>query len=257
MPLPRKLLFPALPVLFALLAPPTQAAVQDIDVGKPLPRYSLLKPGTHHYLRYIKTTDGASTPVDIWTREVRFDERGGKRQLHIVQRWDGVMPAPSVRRFDSWFDAATFRPLTHERVTEKDGKRTVEGFVFTPERIGGMPDLADNTQKALSVDSPEPTFNFETDIELMQALAFAEGYEARINLYHPGSTSAPQRYTFKVTGSETIAGPAGAVDCWVVRTDYNQPGQEATFWFAKGTQLMVRQQGATPDGRVLVKTLID
>jgi len=244
-------------VLLAALSLSSQAAVVNIDVGTPLPRFDLIRPGTHHYLRYMKTPDGASTPVDIWTREVRFEERGGKRQLHIVQRWDGVLPKPSVRRFDSWFDAATFRPLTHERISEMEGKRVVEGFVFTPGRISGMPDLADNTQKDLSMASSEPTFNFETDIELMQTLALAEGYDARINFYHPGSKSAPQRYSFKVTGSSSIAGPAGPVDCWVVRTDYNRPGEEATFWFAKGTQLMVRQEGALPDGRVLVKTLID
>jgi hypothetical protein len=249
--------FALLPALLMGLSLSSHAAVVNVDVGTPLPRFDLLKPGTHHYLRYMKTADGASTPVDIWTREVRFDERAGKRQLHIVQRWDGVVPAPSVRRFDSWFDAATFRPLTHERISEKDGKRMVEGFVFAPDRISGMPDLADNTQKDLSIAASEPTFNFETDIELLQTLALAEGYDARINFYHPGSKSAPQRYSFKVTGSETIAGPAGPVECWVVRTDYNQPGSASTFWFAKGTQLMVRQQGALPDGRVLVKTLID
>jgi hypothetical protein len=252
--MPRKML---LPILLAGLALSSQAAVQSIEVGTPLPRPDLLKPGIHHYLRYIKTADGGSSPVDIWTREVRFDERGGKRQLHIVQRWDGVVPGPSTRRFDSWFDAATFRPLTHERITDKDGKRVVEGFVFAPDRISGMQDLADNTQKALSVASSEPTFNFETDIELLQMLAFAEGYEARINFYHPGSQSPPQRYSFKVTGSASIPGPAGPVDCWVVRTDYNQPGAEATMWFAKGTQLMVRQESAGPGGKMLVKTLID
>jgi len=246
-----------LPTLLAALSLSSHAAVVNVDVGTPLPRFDLLKPATHHYLRYMKTADGASTPVDIWTREVRFDERGGKRRLHIVQRWDGVVPTPSVRRFDSWFDAATFRPLTHERITEKDGKRVIEGFVFAPDRISGMPDLLENTQKDLSVASSEPTFNFETDIELLQTMALAEGYDARINFYHPGSKSAPQRYSFKVTGSETIAGSAGPVDCWVVRTDYNQPGSESTFWFAKGSQLMVRQQGTLPDGRVLVKTLID
>jgi hypothetical protein len=47
------------------------------------------------------------------------------------------------------------------------------------------------------------------------------------------------------------------VDCWVVATDYNQPGGDATFWFAKATQLMVRQESAPRDGKVLVKTMID
>jgi hypothetical protein len=250
-----------LPALLAGLSVTAQAAVQQVDVGTPLPRFKLLKPGIHHYLRYMRSADGANAPLDIWTREIRFEEREGKQQLHIVQRWDGAMTsptaAPSVKRLDSWFDTATFRPLTHVRTTEKDGKRVVEGFVFTPERVSGMQDLADNTQKALSVASSEPTFNFETDIEFLQALPLAEGYEASINFYHPGSPTGPRRYSFKVTGSATIAGPGGPVDCWVVWTDYNMPGAESTFWFAKATQQMVRQESAPRDGRVLVKTLID
>jgi hypothetical protein len=258
MPIPRHLI---LPVLFAGLCASAQAAVHSVDVGAPLPRFSLLKPATHHYLRYIRTPDGGNVPVDIWAREVRFDERDGKRQLHIVQRWDGAMASaaatPSVRRLDSWFETATFRPLSHVRVSEKDGKKTVEGFVFAPDRVSGMQDLADNTQKALSAPSPEPTFNFETDIEFLQALPLAEGYEASINFYHPGGSSAPRRYTFKVTGAETIAGPAGPVECWVVWTDYGTPGADAKFWFAKGSQLMLRQESAPRDGKVLVKTLID
>jgi hypothetical protein len=245
-----------LPALLAGLSLSSQAAVQNVDVGTPLPRFSLIKPGTHHYLRYMRTADGASLPADIWTREVRFEEHEGKQRLHVVQRWDSAPSAPSVRRLDSWFDTATFRPLTHVRTTEKDGKRVVEGFVFAPDRVSGMQGLADNTQQALSVASAEPTFNFETDIEFLQALPLAEGYEASINFYHPGGPP-PQRYRFKVAGSETIAGPAGPVDCWVVTTDYNKPGADAKFWFAKTTQLMVRQESAPRDGKVLVKTLID
>lgn len=245
----------ALPLLFAGLAATSQAAVQNVDVGAPLARFNLLKPGTHRYLRYVKQGE-SSTPVDIWTREVRFEQRDGKPQLHIVQRWNGAAPA-YTRTLDSWFDVDTFRPHTHKRITEKDGKRVVEGFLFAPDRITGLPGLADNTQKDLSMASSEPTFNFETDIEFLQTLPLAEGYEAHVNFYHPGGPTPPQRYTFKVTGSETIAGPAGPVDCWVVTTDYNQPGAEATFWFAKGSQLMVREQSSPRDGKVLVKTLIE
>jgi hypothetical protein len=105
--------------------------------------------------------------------------------------------------------------------------------------------------------SSEPTFNFETDIEFLQTLPLAEGYEAHVNFYHPGGPTPPQRYTFRVAGSETIAGPAGPVDCWVVTTDYNQPGENATFWFAKGSQLMAREQSSPHDGKVLAKTLIE
>lgn len=68
---------------------------------------------------------------------------------------------------------------------------------------------------------------------------------------------APARYTWKVVGSETIQGPQGAVDCWLLSTDYNRPGTVAKFWLAKATQLLVRQEATAPDGKVMVKSLID
>lgn len=227
------------------------AAINSVDLGTPLPRFSLLHEGTHHYLRYVKSGD-SNAPIDIWTRTARFE----KSALHITQRWDGVNP-PSTRTFDSWFDTGTFRPRTHERVSEREGKRLVEGFAFAPDKITGIKELAENLHQDLSVESPEPTFNFETDIETLQTLPLAAGYETSINFYHPGGRTAPQRYLFKVTGSGTIAGPGGPVDCWVVTTDYNRAGEVSTFWFAKATQLMVRQESPMGGGKVLVKTLID
>ena len=183
---------PVLALFAATLSLSAHAAIQNVDVGTPLPRFALVKPGTHHYLRFMRVpSSGASQPIDIWTREIRFEERDGKKLMRIVQRWDGVLPTPSVRTYDSWFEAGSFRPLSHERISEKDGKRVVEGFVFAPDKITGMRDLADNTQKDLAVASSEPTYNFETDIELMQALALAEGLDARINFYHPCGSSAP------------------------------------------------------------------
>lgn len=228
------------------------AAPTLIELGKPLPRFDLLKASTHHYLRFMQSGD-SNVPADIWTRTVRFEQGG----VHITQRWDGAAP-PSTRLLDSWFDRDTLRPRSHQRVSERDGKKTVEGFVFAADNISGMADLADNTQKNFTAASPEPTFNFETDIETLQTLPLAPGYEASINFYHPGGSTPPQRYTFKVTGSAVIAGPAGPVDCWVVTTDYNRPEMPvSTFWFAKGSQLMVRQEAQMPGGKKLIKALID
>jgi hypothetical protein len=241
--------------LCAAISLNAHAAISNVDVGAPLPRFALIHAGAHHYLRYMKSGD-TNAPIDIWTREVHFEKSGAQQLMRIKQRWDGVNP-PSTRTLDSWFDAGTFRPRTHEAIAERDGKRKVEGFAFAPDKITGIKELADNAQKDLSVDSPESTFNFETDIEFLQALPLAAGYEASINFYHPGGRTPPQRYLFKVTGTASIAGPAGPVDCWVVTTDYNRPGSISTFWFAKGTQLMVRQESPIGDGRVVVKTLID
>lgn len=210
--------------ILALCCAPAWAV--EIKVGAELPRFGMVKEGTHHWLRYVRNGE-VNTPLDIWTREVRFTPDG----MQIRQRWDGA--ANSVVLLDSWFDKGTFKPRTHQRIREKDGKRTVEDYVFT-----------------------EPTFNFETDIEFLQALPLSEGYEATIMFYHPGGP-APARYTWKVAGSETIQGPQGAVDCWLLTTDYNRPGTVARFWLAKATQLLVRQEAAGPDGKVMVKTLLD
>jgi hypothetical protein len=251
MPQPRRRI-----VVFALSLPLlastcAHAAPQYVAAGTPLPRIALLKEGSHRYLRYVQAGD-SNTPLDIWLREIRFD----KDRLQIRQRWDGVGKTPSLKLLDSWFEKATLRPLTHERITEKDGKRVVEGFAFSPQRVSGLPELADNTQKELELALPEPTNNFETDIEYLQALPLADGYEAQVNFYHGGGP-APARYTFKVAGSATIAGPAGPVDCWLLTTDYNKAGYVSKFWFAKSSQLMVRQESPMADGKLLIKTLLD
>ena len=241
-----------LPALLLATTALAQAAPQYVEVGTPLPRFHLLKEGSHRYLRYLRSADG-NMALDIWQRDIHFD---GKR-IQIRQRWDTAGKAPSVKRLESTFESATFRPLTHVRITEKDGRKTVEGFAFAADRVTGMAGLQDNTQKNLAVETKEPAFNFETDMELLQALPLADGYEAQLVLYHPGGSAAPARYTFRVTGSEAIAGPAGPVDCWIVATDYNQPGSVSKFWYAKGTQLLVKQESTLPDGRTLVKTLLD
>ena len=212
-------------ILLALCC--ASAGAADIKVGAPLPRMALVKEGAHHWLRYVRNGE-VNTPIDIWTREVRFAPEG----MQIRQRWDGVN---SLVLLDSWFDKDTFKPRTHHRVREKDGKRTEEDFDFS---------------------AYEPSFNFETDIEFLQALPLAAGYEASIKFYHPGGP-APASYTWKVAGSETIQGPQGAVECWLLTTDYNRPGTVAKFWLAKATQLMVRQEATAPDGKVMVKSLLD
>lgn len=254
--LPTALLLVLRPALFAVPllvgAPLAGAAPQYVEVGTPLPRFHLLKEGSHRYLRYLRSAD-SNTALDIWQRDVHIDGR----RLQIRQRWDAVGKALSVKRLESTFEVDTFRPLTHVRITEKDGRKTVEGFAFAADKITGMAGLKDNSQKNLAVESKEPAFNFETDMELLQTLPLADGYEAQIVFYHAGSTAVPARYTFRVTGSEAIPGPAGPVDCWVVTTDYNQPGSLSTFWYAKATQLMVKQESPLPDGRTLVKTLLD
>jgi hypothetical protein len=244
-------------LLLALLAGSTSAGaapLQHIDASRPLPRFELLQPGVHHYLRFLRS-GGSSRPLDILTREVRFENKAGRPLVQLLQRVDAGGTAPSTSSIEAWFDAGTLRPLTHERVRERDGSRTVEGFTFSARQVLGLANLPENAQKDLKLDLAEPTYNFEADLELLQALPLAEGQDFEINFYHPGGAK-PQRYIFRVTGTATIPGPAGPVDCWVVTTSYNAPGPASVFWFAKGSQLMIRQESETARG-TFVKTLLD
>lgn len=241
--------------LCALVSVNAVAGTTTLDVGQRLERAALLKPGVHRYLRYT-VLDGKRSTKDIWSREVHYDTVDGQRQLRITQRWDAVGEKPYTHKQDSRFEAGTMRPLTHMSESTRDGKTRIAGYRFLPGKVIGMNDLPGNAQQDFALATPEASYNFETDIEFLQSLPLASGYTASIPFYDPG-LSPPARYVFKVAGEDTVAGPDGrAIDCWVVTTDYNRAGHLARFWFAKDSQVMIRQESPMPDGGLLVKTLL-
>jgi hypothetical protein len=242
--------------MLLVTALPCAADIREIDPGAPLPRFSLVKEGTHRYLTYRKAA-GANIPIAMMSRDLRFETKDGQQRMHIVHRVDTVGSSPMAETVDAWFEMGTFRPLSEIRTTDKDGSRKVEGFVFAADKVSGMPGLPDNVQKDFVLATGEPVFNFEMDNDLLQALPLGEGYEPSIRFYHPGAPQKPQRYLWKFVGSEAIQGPAGPVDCWVLSTDYNSKDWPVrTFWFAKGTQQLIRHQMVGKSGTV-VTTLID
>src|SRR5579871_5855477 len=102
-------------LLFALaMLPATAEEATQVKVGEALPRMNLLTSGAHRYLRYT-VKNGERHPIDIWNRVVSYETKDGKRLLHIAQRWDEVGPPAFFLEQDSWFDANTFRPITHLR----------------------------------------------------------------------------------------------------------------------------------------------
>lgn len=238
----------------------TSARAQEIDrleVGRPLERFDLLKPGARTWLR-SREKDGVHVATDIWRRETRFEDVDGVRRLRIVQRWDGTGATPSLVERDSIFEMQTFRPLTHLRITTTGaGVRTVEGFRFAPDAITGLADLADNRRAGFSVASSEPMYNFETDMEMLQTLPWAAGHAVSIPFYHPGG-GAPARYVWRAASDEIVVGPDSAgIPCWIVETDYNAAGAPpARFWLAKSTQQLLRMEHRAPDGVLHRKTLL-
>lgn len=234
----------------------TSPAPHRLNVGDRLARFNLLKPGRRTYLR-SQSKGGAHVATDIWQREVRFERVDGTDRLRIVQRWDGTGKEPSLVERDSLFELGTFRPLTHLRTTRAGGRTVVEGFQFGPTALTGMRDLPDNSQAAVNVSFPEPMYNFETDMEMLQTLPLARGYAVSIPFFHPVGGS-PSRYLWRVAAEEALPGPDGRrLDCWVVETDYNRPQlPPARFWLAKRTQQLIRQEACAPDGVVHRKTFL-
>jgi hypothetical protein len=204
-----RLFFAALPVWAASLVLTARADTTEPvkqAVGTPLARFSLLQPGVHRYVRYTVTGSKRSA-MDIWTRTVSFEPREGKRAMHIAMRWDEVAGPVAFLEQDSWFDMDSFRPQTHVRRLQRNGsdKFEVGGYRFLPDKIVGMSELPENLRKDFAIASSEPAYNFEYDMEFLQALPLGKGYSVSIPFYDPGDPqTATARYTFKVAGSDRI-----------------------------------------------------
>jgi len=235
------------------------AAETPVRVGEPLARFSLLKPGVHRYLRY-KIEGDKRTVIDLWVRKVSLEPKDGHTLLHIWQRWDEVNVKPGggqALEQDSWFEPQTFRPLTHVRRLTTDDKVTVKGYRFLPDKVVGMAELPDNARKDFSLAYPEPAYNFEYDMELLQTLPLAIGYSANVVFYDAGIDEKADHYLFRVAGSEFIQGWDGRpVDCWLVTADYNTGQIKSRFWFDKKNQVLIREEQPIEEGGVLMKTLL-
>jgi hypothetical protein len=227
-----------------------------LRVGNPLPRFELIQPAVHRYLRYA-VKEERRTAVDVWSRKISFEDHEGRRLLHIVQRWDEASDeAPYFLVQDSWFEPGTFRALTHVRTRERAGKVEIVGYRFLPDRIVGIADLPDNVRKDFSVAAPEESYNFQYDMELLQTLLLRNGYSVSIPFYDAGF-EPPGRYIFVVAGSGTVRADGRPIDCWIVTADYNTGSVVSRFWFDKRTQLMIREEQRQADGSILIKTLLN
>jgi hypothetical protein len=123
-----------------------------------------------------------------------------------------------------------------------------------------MDELPDNPRKDFLQTASEPAYNWETDMEFLQALPLADNYTANINFYDPAQ-KPPARYIYSVTGTDKISQPDGStIKCWVVSHSFEaEDGSDGSsrYWFAKKTQVLIREELKTADGNVLVKVLLN
>jgi hypothetical protein len=229
------------------------AEALDINVGSTLPRIENLKEGSKTYIRYRIRTDGVSEPIDLQVKTLKVEERAGTKELRISQHWQ---TATAALRLESLFEPKTLKPLTHERIREREGKITKEGFRFLGKRVISLETMPDNSRAGFEIAGAVTPFNFEIDLETLQSMPLEKGAEFRIPFYHPGGP-APAHYTFKVVAEEVLRLGGASIPCWVVSTDYNAPEKPlAKFWIEKGSQTVVRVVQPLDDGTTIVKALV-
>ncbi|MGY2733554.1 DUF3108 domain-containing protein [Sphingomonas sp. UYP23] len=229
-----------------------------VRVGDGLAQTRLLPSGTRRYVRYLVKPDGSRQLLDLWQRRVERAPLPGSARpgLHLTQRWDSVRDNSTLIQ-DSWFEATTFEPVTHVRRKTKDGQTIVLGYRFSHDKVTGLIDLPDATNPTFRMALSEPSFNFEYDMELFEALPLAAGSIFDIPFYDAGIDKAPQRYRFVVARSEILSGPdRQKIDCWVLTGDYRTGKVLNSFWIAKRSHVLVREEGLGPDGSRLVKALL-
>jgi hypothetical protein len=237
------------------LAAPSASSVDTLRVGQPLPRAALLLPGVHRYVRYIISGDSRRV-LDLWSRQLSYEDKDGQRLMHIVQRWDAADKS-YVAIFDQTFEAKTFKPLAQSQTVTRSGATKVLSVVFAGSKVDSNSDDTSDHGKPVHEKFDMEFYNWHTDMELLQALPLKKDYVASIPFYDVGQ-EPPARYTYSVVGDDTIPSPDGApIDCWVVVFKSPTTNDSLRFWFAKRNQVLVREEAPVPGEGILVKTLLN
>ena len=72
-----------------------------------------------------------------------------------------------------------------------------------------------------------------------------------------GIDKKADRYTFKVEGSDRIAGWDGrSVDCWVLTSDEITGTVRTHWWLDTKSQVVIREESKLDDGSTCIKTLL-
>lgn len=228
----------------------TQAQTIDtIRVNDHRLQLGRLATGTHRYLVYNETAAGERTNMWIWERTVTTGFRPGapiKAMMKpysfiITQHWYGSDAQHGVRKVTSVVRHEDFAPLYHFSELTANGKTQTEAFDFRADSVV-TPDTVTTTAPRTAQALPEPTYNWELDLELFPLLPLKDGKTMAINFYHPGAPLAPAYYNYTVKGSDNLLLYNGRkASCWVLTIDYGQ-GNYAIWWIDKKKHLVWRMK---------------
>ena len=178
--------------------------------------------------------DGTERIVGTWDDRVEIVQRDGRS---ILRRTQSSKTATGTSGHLDEVDRKTLQPLraryeangTVVSDSTWEGRRLTSRDVTTPAgRTAG-----DRVPVTLSVEFPEPVFDWHLWGMLLSSFPLEDGYEAAFLAHTTSDAEAPllRRIAFRVAGRETIdLGERGRVDCFVVAVDAGTPW---TFWISR------------------------
>jgi len=178
--------------------------------------------------------DGAEELLGNWEDRVEYEDRAGRRVLRRIQR--SIRTTGAVGTHLDEVDAKTLFPL---RVTQTyegwpsvdlsyEGNRMTGQDVWRP--VGAGEDVP--LLVKVSLEFPEPTFEWHLWGVLLSSFPLADGFSARFVAHSAGDPDASRlrMIQFHVTGRETVSsGAAGPVECYVVEVDDSEAW---TLWIS-------------------------
>ena len=204
---------------------------------------SALQPGLRQYLVYFQDPKkNKSLNCTFWLRDIRIENKNGKKVFTITQNWYGGDTA-SYRAIYSINNMADFAPIYHSEIVH--GK--TRAYNWYNDKITGVDSVPANLQKGFTLNFKSPNFNWNLDIETFEMLPLVEGKTFVINFYDAG-LGQPEYIKYKVTGSEMITTLNNQkVDCWKLYTEGElsdkSPFSE-TYWISKKGHEFLKEEDA-------------
>ena len=239
-------------IIYCTISLSARAQVDTIRLKDKRLLTSMLKPGLKQYLVYFQTAnDKRKLGFWFWLRDIEIKNRNGERVFTITQHWYGN-DTNSYRKVYSINKAADFAPLYHSETI----RGITKAYNWGEEKIIGADSVAQNAQKAFSLNFKVPNFNWNLDIETFEMLPLAAGKTFAINFYDAG-LDPPEYVNYKVMGSEAIETVNDEkIDCWKLFTEgtYNGSPYSETYWISKkGHEFLKEEDSFTGGYRYKIK----
>ena len=169
--------------------------------------------------------DGVSRPVGVTWQTVKRAERDGRPVLEIVVHQSMGGGAFDMRD-EFVLDASTLRPLS--LINRRKGEVHIRAD-YADDRITGERTEAGGVVTPIDVALDGPVWDGNLFGLTFAALPLAEG--AAFSLPYWQYDKGFGRFSVRVTGSETVETPSGAVEAWAVEA---APGADAPLRYLIG-----------------------